>query len=164
MIHPEKVRKLNARPLQKGRFVLYWMQASQRVEYNHALEYAIRQAQRTKAPVATLFVLTDGFPGANLRHYTFMVEGLKELKGKLEERGISFFLFRGSPDQEVLKVSRQASLVVTDCGYLRVQKEWRKEVAENAPCAVVQVERMWSSRLKRPIQRKPTPQPCFAQN
>ncbi len=140
MIHPERVRKLNDRPLQKGRFVLYWMQASQRAEYNHALEYAVRQANEQKLPVTTLFVLTDAFPEANLRHYTFMLEGLKELKGGLEERGISFLILRGSPDQEVIKVSRQASMVVTDCGYLRIQKEWRKEVAENAPCLVEQVE------------------------
>jgi deoxyribodipyrimidine photo-lyase len=140
MIHPERVRKLNDRPLQKGRFVLYWMQASQRGEYNHALEYAIRQANEQKLPVTTLFVLTDAFPEANLRHYTFMLEGLKELKGRLEERGISLLILRGSPDQEVIKVSRQASMVVTDCGYLRIQKEWRKEVAEKAPCPVEQVE------------------------
>ena len=43
MIHPERVRKLNERSIQKGRFILYWMQASQRVEYNHALEYAMGQ-------------------------------------------------------------------------------------------------------------------------
>ena len=140
MIHPERVRKLNNRPLQKGRFVLYWMQASQRAECNHALEYAVRQANEQKLPVATLFVLTDGFPEANLRHYTFMLEGLKELKGRLEERGAPFLVLRGSPDKEVVKVSRQASMVVTDCGYLRVQREWRKEVAENSPCPVLQVE------------------------
>ena len=140
MIHPERIQKLNARPHQKGRFVLYWMQASQRAERNHALEYAIRQANEQKLPVTTLFVLTDGFPEANLRHYTFMLEGLKELKGRLEERGVSFLVLRGSPDKEVMKVSRQASMVITDCGYLRIQREWRKEVAENALCPLVQVE------------------------
>jgi deoxyribodipyrimidine photo-lyase len=140
MIHPERVRKLNDRPLQKGRFVLYWMQASQRAEYNHALEYAVRQANEGKLPVVVLFVLTGRFPEANLRHYTFMLEGLKELKGRLEERGVSFLVLRGSPDKEVAQVSRQASMVVTDCGYLRVQREWREEVAKNARCPVIQVE------------------------
>jgi len=140
MIHPERVRKLNERSIQKGRFILYWMQASQRAECNHALEYAIRQANQQKLPVATLFVLTDGFPEANLRHYTFMLEGLKEFKGRLEERGVSFLVLRGSPDKEVVKMSLQASMVITDCGYLRIQREWRKEVAEKSPCPVVQVE------------------------
>jgi deoxyribodipyrimidine photo-lyase len=140
MIHPERVRKLKDQPLQKGRFVLYWMQASQRVEYNHALEYAIRQANDQNLPLVTFFVLTDQFPEANLRHYTFMLEGLQEVKSRLKEKGISFVVLKGSPEQKVTQVSRQASMVVTDCGYLRVQKEWRKGVAEHAPCSVVQVE------------------------
>ena len=140
MIHPERVRKLNDRPLQKGRFVLYWMQASQRAEYNHALEYAVRQANEQKLPVLVLFVLTDRFPEANLRHYTFMLEGLQEVKGRLQEREILFIAVKGSPSKEVLRVAREASLVVADRGYLRVQREWREEVAEKASCPVIQVE------------------------
>jgi deoxyribodipyrimidine photo-lyase len=140
MIHPERVRKLKDQPLHKGRFVLYWMQASQRVEYNHALEYAIRQANDQNLPLVTLLVLTDQFPEANLRHYTFMLEGLKEVKRRLEEKGIVFVVLKGTPDQEVAQVSRQASMVVTDCGYLRVQREWRQVVSEHAPCPVAQVE------------------------
>jgi len=140
MIHPERVRKLNDQPLQKGRFVLYWMQASQRAEVNHALEYAIRAANEQNLPLVTLFVLTDEFPEANLRHYTFLLQGLKEVKTRMEERGISFVVLRGPMGREVVKASRQASMVVTDCGYLRVQREWRKEAAEKASCPVVQVE------------------------
>jgi deoxyribodipyrimidine photo-lyase len=140
MIHPERVRRLNDRPLTKGRILIYWMQASQRVEYNHALEYAIRQANEQNLPLVTLFVLTDQFPEANLRHYSFMLEGLKEVKALLEQRGIPFVALRGSMGEEVAKASRQASMVVTDRGYLRAQREWRKEAAENASCPVLQVE------------------------
>jgi len=140
MIHPERIRKLNDQPLQKGRFVLYWMQASQRAEYNHALEYAVRQGNEQKLPVVVLFVLTDRFPEANLRHYTFMLEGLKEVKSRLEERDIFFIAVKGSPEKEVVKVAREASLIVADRGYLRVQGEWREDVAENARCPVIQVE------------------------
>jgi deoxyribodipyrimidine photo-lyase len=32
-------------PLLPAHVVLYWMQQSQRAEYNHALEYAIEQAK-----------------------------------------------------------------------------------------------------------------------
>jgi deoxyribodipyrimidine photo-lyase len=140
MIHPERIQKLNDRPLQRGRFVLYWMQASQRAEYNHALEYAIRQANEQKLPVVVLFVLTDLFPEANLRHYTFMLGGLQEVKSRLDERDILFIAVKGMPPKEVVKVSRKASLVVADRGYLRIQREWRAEVAETAHCPVFQVE------------------------
>ena len=140
MIQPERIQRLNDREIQKGRFVLYWMQASQRAEWNHALEYALQRGNEQKLPVVVLFVLTDRFPEANLRHYTFMVEGLQDLKARLKERGIHFLVLKGSPEKEVVKASRQASMIIADRGYLRVQGEWRQYVAENAPCPVVQVE------------------------
>jgi deoxyribodipyrimidine photo-lyase len=44
MIHPTRVRPLNDRPTQKGRYVLYWMQQAQRIDDNHALTFAARRA------------------------------------------------------------------------------------------------------------------------
>ena len=41
---------LNDREVRKGRYVLYWMQQSQRAEYNHALNVAIREANRAGCP------------------------------------------------------------------------------------------------------------------
>ena len=140
MIQPERIQRLSEQAIRQGRFVLYWMQASQRAEWNHALEYAVQQGNEQKIPVVVLFVLTDRFPEANLRHYTFMVEGLKDVKAKLEQRGIHFFVLKGSPEKEIVKMSQQASMIVTDRGYLRVQREWRQYVAENASCLVIQVE------------------------
>ena len=61
------------------------MQASQRTEYNHALEYAIIRANEIRKPVIVFFGITDIFPEANERHYTFMLEGLKEVKQSLEK-------------------------------------------------------------------------------
>jgi len=69
-----------------------------------------------------------------------MLEGLKEVKALLEQRGIPLVALRGPMGEEVAKASRQASMVVTDRGYLRAQREWRKEAAENASCPVLQVE------------------------
>jgi deoxyribodipyrimidine photo-lyase len=34
MIQRERVKLLNKKEVKKGEYVLYWMQASQRVEYN----------------------------------------------------------------------------------------------------------------------------------
>ena len=69
-------------------YVLYWMQQSQRAEYNHALEYAVLQANNLGVGVVVAFGLTDDYPEANLRHYTFMLEGLTETKARLAKRGI----------------------------------------------------------------------------
>ena len=33
---PEQIRELSSKPMGKGRFGLYWMQAAQRAHWNHA--------------------------------------------------------------------------------------------------------------------------------
>ena len=76
MIQQARVRCLNDLPAVPGRYVLYWMQASQRTSYNHALEYAIEQANALGQPLVVCFGLMDDYPEANLRHYAFMLEGL----------------------------------------------------------------------------------------
>jgi deoxyribodipyrimidine photo-lyase len=140
MIQPERILKLNDRPTRPGRYVLYWMQASQRAEYNHALEYAIREANEKKLPVVAFFGLTENFPEANLRHYTFLVEGLQDAHAALEKKGIRLVVRIGSPEELLSDLAAEASLVVTDRGYLRVQKSWRLRAASTVPCALFQVE------------------------
>ncbi len=140
MIQPERIQPLNDRPVRHGAFVLYWMQASQREAYNHALEYAIRQGNDRNQPIVVVFGITDRFPEANERHYTFMIEGLREIRQGLQRRGIQFVAKHQSPELAAVGMARNASMVVTDRGYLRIQKAWRQKVAERAPCLVVQVE------------------------
>jgi deoxyribodipyrimidine photo-lyase len=45
-----------------------------------------------------------------------------------------------SPDKGAIRMSRKASLVVVDRGYLRIQKEWREAVAKRINCPMIQVE------------------------
>ena len=140
MIHPSRIQPLNSRSIQDGRYILYWMQASQRVECNHALEYAVGEANERNLPVVVVFGLTEQFPEANLRHYAFMLEGLEEVRKGLNSRGIRFVLVHRSPELAATAMAEEAALVVADRGYLRIQRQWRNHVAKNAPCAVVQVE------------------------
>lgn len=139
-IHQTRVRELNRLPETPGRFVLYWMQQSQRAESNHALEYAVREAGRLGLGVLAAFGLAADYPDANLRHYAFMLEGLAETQRALERRGIPLVVRRGPPPRVALEVGRDASLIVCDVGYLRHQRAWREQVAAGAKCRMVQVE------------------------
>ena len=139
-IQDERVKHLNEKEVRDGDYVLYWMQSSQRAEHNHALEYAVQRANELDQRLLVVFGLTDGYPEANLRHYTFMLEGLQEVEGALKERGIKFVVRHGPPDQVALDAGRDASLIVTDRGYMRPQRRWRATVAEEAGCLVTQVE------------------------
>ena len=141
MIQLERIQLLNEKKIRTEKsYVLYWMQASQRAEWNHALEYGIDQANELGKPLVVLFCVTDGFPEANERHYTFMLEGLKETKERLERRGIQMVVRHISPDEGATELANEACLLVVDRGYLRIEKQWRQQVAHKAKCQVVQVE------------------------
>jgi deoxyribodipyrimidine photo-lyase len=139
-IQSSRIQRLNDRRPLKGSYVLYWMQQSQRAEYNHALEYAVQEANRLGQGVLVAFGLMDDYPEANLRHYAFMLEGLRETQASLAEQGIQLAIQRGSPVDVVLNLGRNASVIVCDRGYLRHQKAWRDRVARTAGASVVQVE------------------------
>ena len=116
------------------------MQQSQRVICNHALEFAVQAANKSRQPLLVLFVLTDSYPQANWRHYAFMLEGLLEVEKALSDRRIGFRIAVGDPAQVALNAAEEASTLICDRGYMRHQRQWRRQVALNAPCPVIEVE------------------------
>jgi len=140
MIHDTRVQSLNDLPVRAGEYVLYWMQASQRAECNHALQYAIRRANGLGKPVVVGFGLTEDYPEANARHYGFMLEGLAELDQALRKRGIQLVVRKASPERAATELSRRACMVVADVGYFPHQRQWRQAVARAVACNMVQVE------------------------
>jgi deoxyribodipyrimidine photo-lyase len=140
MIQKERIEKINIGPLRKGRYVLYWMQAAQRAEYNHALEYAIYRANQLKLPLVVVFGVTDSYPEANLRHYTFMFEGLVDVQKALAKKGIELVIRHQSPELAATELSEKASIVVVDEGHTLIQRKWRQYAAENIECSLEEVE------------------------
>jgi deoxyribodipyrimidine photo-lyase len=120
--------------------VLYWMQSAQRADCNHALEYAIDQANERKKPVVAAFGLTADFPEANVRHYRFMLEGLQETAAALETRGIRLVARLQSPTECIPDLARDACLAVVDEGHLGIQRRWRNAVARRIACSLEAVE------------------------
>jgi len=140
VIHERRIQHLNGKQPSDGSYVLYWMQQSQRVRFNHALEYAIRGANASDRSLVVGFGLMDDYPEADERHYSFMLEGLQEVERDLGERKIKFVVRFGAPDDVALELAKRAALVVCDRGYLRHQRRWRERVASEVGCPVVQVE------------------------
>jgi deoxyribodipyrimidine photo-lyase len=116
------------------------MQASQRSECNHALEYAARHADELRLPLVAFFGLTPRYPGANERHYAFLLEGLAEARCHLERKGIQLVIRPVSPERGVAEMAERAALTVVDRGYTRLQRTWRARAAEAMDCLLVQVE------------------------
>lgn len=140
MIPSERVRNLNDRPLKSGRYVLYWMQSSVRENWNLALELAIGHANRIGIPVLAVFAFTPEYPEASIRHYEFLVDGLNAAGASLENRGIRLVLLPTPAGGEIAGLAADASLVVTDRGYLALHRSWREAAAREISCTLVQVE------------------------
>jgi len=140
-IEASRLRDLNQQPVRANKdYALYWMQQSQRAEQNPALEHAVKLANQHGLRLLVAFGLMDDYPEANLRHYRFLLEGLRDVADGLARRKIAFTLQRGHPAEVALRLAEEAALLVCDRGYLRHQKQWRKRVAEEAGCYMVQVE------------------------
>ena len=140
MIQKERIKFLNNKKEKNGNYVLYWMQSSQRTEYNHALEYSIIKANSLNKPIIVFFGLTEKFPNANLRNFSFMLEGLYEVEKSLKDRNIKFALWKNSPEIGATEISNGASLVVVDKGYQRIECGWRNYVADNIDCPLIEIE------------------------
>jgi deoxyribodipyrimidine photo-lyase len=163
-----------------GRAVVYWMQRAQRAEDNPALDSAIAAANELRLPVVVLFVLDPHFPGANVRHFQFMLEGLVELPDALAARGTGFVLRVGQPPTEVARFCGdvRAAVLVGDENPLREPERRRRELADAlripfwtvdadvvVPSALLEKEQ-WSAGTMRPrairhldLCLRPSPRP-----
>jgi deoxyribodipyrimidine photo-lyase len=131
------------RPIPRQRaYVLYWMQASQRIDYNPALNYAQWIANQQGLPLLIYFGISENYPEAQLRHYQFMWEGLKELHTEASKRRLKVLMRIEDPLMGALHLSKEASWVVADQGYLRHQVAWREELSRHidTPFSLVESE------------------------
>ena len=74
-----------SRPVARGDHVLYWMQSSLRAEDNHALTFAVEQANRLRLPLFVYHGLTDDYPWASDRLHTFILESAADLHDQFAE-------------------------------------------------------------------------------
>src|SRR6185295_1730126 len=114
----------------EGRAVVYWVQRSQRGIDNPALDLAINVANELARPVIVFFGLHPRYPGANLRHYAFLIEGLAGLARDVENRG-AHFVFRAYPNHSLAGLCDEVKpcVVIGDENPLRAPESWRRSAA-----------------------------------
>jgi len=106
------------------------MQRAQRGVDNHALNVAVEIANNLRLPLVVYFAGISNFPGANLRHYVFLQEGLRDVQADLGERNIGFVM-RRAPNESHLRFFTEvrAAIVVGDENPMRVPESWRTNIA-----------------------------------
>lgn len=110
------------------KYVIYFMQQSQRIHYNHALNHAIDLANKYNLPLMIYFGLTDDYPEANLRHYQFMLEGLRHVYNWGNKLHMNMVIKKGSPEIMIKPFLKDAQALVMDKGYLKQQVLYRTAV------------------------------------
>jgi len=118
------------------------MSREQRVADNWPLLYAQRLAMERKRPLVVVFCLVPDYPGANIRHYGFMLQGLQEVERNLQQLLIPFVLLQGAvPDSLQRYLAKiKGSFLVTDFDPLKTKRAWQKEVAANIRAAFYMVD------------------------
>ncbi len=139
MIQEERIHSLKTIDDKHGDYIVYRMQQAQRLDYNHALVYAIVRANLNNLPLLVHFSITK-YPEANLRHYHFMLTGLLELRKRLEILGIRMIIEVGDPIENTIRVCNTAQELITDKGYLRIQRHWTDEITQRVNCSVTEIE------------------------
>ncbi len=141
MIDPRRIRLLNDHPDCAGT-VIYWMSRDQRVRHNWALLFARKKAELLKQPLVVAFTLAPSFLQAPLRHYDFMLAGLREVETALQKLNIPFLLLQGEPEEELPRLAAElsAGVVVTDFSPLRIARAWKKAVAAQLPVPLYEVD------------------------
>ncbi|CAF1108553.1 unnamed protein product [Brachionus calyciflorus] len=115
--------------------ILYWMSRDQRVQDNWSLLYAQKLALKQNLPLYVCFCLVPTFLNATIRHYYFMLEGLKEVEKELNELNIQFHLLIGQAKDQVPKFIQENKIAGLICDFspLRIHKNWVEELKKNLP-------------------------------
>jgi deoxyribodipyrimidine photo-lyase len=118
-------------PDPQGHAVVYWMQRAQRALDNPALDVAIAVANELKKPVIVFFAPVPFYPGANLRHYSFLAQGIPDIAEGMAKRNVRFVV-RPYPNHSLVKFCEgvRPALVIGDENPLRETEHWREVAAD----------------------------------
>jgi deoxyribodipyrimidine photo-lyase len=124
-----RVRRGGA-PRKDAKCVVYWMQRAVRIVDNPALDVAIEAGNLLNLPVVVYFSVIPNYPNANLRHYHFLQQGLRDVAEDAAERGVGFVV-RRHPDNsfEAFLEEVGAGLVIGDENPCREPERRRKVLA-----------------------------------
>ncbi len=123
---PRVLVRRSGAPVKGAKCVVYWMQRAMRIVDNPALDVAIAAGNILGLPVVVYFSVIPNYPNANLRHYHFLAQGLRDVAADAAERGVGFVL-RRPPDNslEAFLEEVQAAILIGDENPCRVPERWR---------------------------------------
>ncbi len=114
-----RVTELNQAPENPaGDYVLYWMIANRRLEWNYALDQAIEHAKRLQKPLLIFEPLRVRYRWASDRLHRFVIQGMHDHAQQLKTSPIGYYPYvepqPGAGTPLFTMLAKQACIVVTD--------------------------------------------------
>ncbi len=159
-----RVQFRSRRPLPDQGPVVLWMQRAQRAYDNPAMDLAISVANQLNSPLAVFFAPRPDYPDAQLRHFTFLAQGIPELARDVTARGATFIL-RSPPHTSLTQFCTEvgARLVIGDENAMDFAEDWRRRAALQlrvslwtvaadliVPPRALPAQEFWAARSLRP--------------
>jgi deoxyribodipyrimidine photo-lyase len=151
--HPKPVRD----------YVLYWAQASRRVESNRALALAAEMANELDLPLLFYEELRSSDPYASDRFHRFVLEGVAETERRAAALGIgyTFYLQRRRSDPASMAgelAARAAAVVTDDYPFSAAPEGWRRVDSSCMVPASLLPRREYAAYTMRPKIHKLLPE------
>lgn len=114
-----RIKLVNKTPVNPdGDFVLYWMIAARRPNWNFSLDRALEWSVRLRKPVLVLEALRIGYKWACERFHGFALDGMKVNRLAFEKSNVSYYPYlEMAPDDGkglIEELSKKACVIVTD--------------------------------------------------
>ena len=114
-----RITSLNdEQPNMDAPYVLYWMIAFRRVNYNFSLQRAIEWANKLSKPLLIFEPIAIDYPMASIRLHKFEIEGIKDIQKKIKHSKAFYFPYveesKGVSDKLLFHLAKDAAVVVTD--------------------------------------------------
>lgn len=114
-----RLQSVNQKPLHPdGDYVLYWMIAHRRTEWNFALQRAVQWAEELNKPLLVLEALRCGYEWASDRLHRFIIDGMRDNGERLAAAGVAYHPFVETREDEgkglLAALGSNACVVVTD--------------------------------------------------
>jgi deoxyribodipyrimidine photo-lyase len=101
-----------------GDYVLYWMIAHRRPNWNFSLQHAAHWAEQLNKPLVILEALRSGYRWASDRLHAFVIQGMRENARRLADRPVLYYPYLEPEPQAgkglFEKLAGRAALVVAD--------------------------------------------------
>ncbi len=122
--------------------VVYWMSRDQRVNDNWALLWAQQEAVIRGKGLVVIFTLVADYLKASSDHYSFMLDGLQQIKKALHENNISFYILNEQPTEIIPHFISQidAHLLVCDFDPLRIKRQWKESIKKQVAVPIFEVD------------------------